>query len=138
MSKQHPAISAYRSLRKQESNTTLLHFALLQQAWLETRGVPEQRPSEYSMVLLRAMTYAFLLSQGFSEHEVRDQLIETMESCLGQTATKNLLPMQPGDVPETCANVDDLQRDVGFRPATAIEEGIERFVDWYQEYYRSG
>ncbi len=64
-------------------------------------------------------------------------VIETLESCLGQTATKNLLPMQPGDVPETYADVDDLQRDVGFRPATPIEEGIKRFVDWYREYYRS-
>ncbi|MCH8830740.1 MAG: NAD-dependent epimerase, partial [Planctomycetes bacterium] len=53
-------------------------------------------------------------------------VIETLESCLGQTATKNLLPMQPGDVPETYADVDDLQRDVGFRPATPIEEGIKR------------
>lgn len=80
MNKQHPAIDAYRSLRKQEPNTALLHFALFQQAWLEARGVPEQRPSEYAMVLLRAMAYAFLLSQGFSEHEVRDQLIKIMES----------------------------------------------------------
>ena len=80
MSKQHPAISAYRSLRKQESNATLLHFALLQQAWLEIRGVPEQRPSEYAMVLLRAMAYAFLLSQGFSEREIHDQLVAAMES----------------------------------------------------------
>ncbi len=80
MNKQHPAIDAYRALRKQEPNVALLHFALLQQAWLEMRGVPEQRPSEYAMTILRSMSFAFLLSQGFSEHEVRDQLVEVMES----------------------------------------------------------
>ena len=80
MNKQHPAIDAYRTLRKQEPNVALLHFALLQQAWLEMRGVPELRPSEYAMTILRSMSFAFLLSQGFSEHEVRDQLVEVMES----------------------------------------------------------
>ena len=76
----HPAIKAFAQLRKQEPNVTLLHFALLQQAWLEMRGVPEQRPSEYAMTLLRAMAYAFLLSQGYSEREVRDELITAMET----------------------------------------------------------
>ncbi|WP_298272576.1 NAD-dependent epimerase [Geobacter sp.] len=61
--------------------------------------------------------------------------IETIERCLGTTARKNLLPIQPGDVPATCADVDDLMRDVGFRPATSIEEGIGRFVAWYREYF---
>ena len=64
--------------------------------------------------------------------------IETLERCLGQQAEKNLLPMQPGDVPETYADVDDLMRDVGFQPKTPIEEGIAQFVAWYREYYRSG
>lgn len=62
-------------------------------------------------------------------------VIATLEKCLGKTAEKNLLPMQPGDVPATCADVDDLMRDVGFKPATSIEDGIERFVAWYREYY---
>jgi len=48
---------------------------------------------------------------------------------------RNLLPIQPGDVPATCADVDDLMRDAGFRPKTTIEEGISRFVDWYRGYY---
>ncbi|MDD5476516.1 MAG: NAD-dependent epimerase [Syntrophales bacterium] len=61
--------------------------------------------------------------------------IKVLEDCLGRKATKNLLPMQPGDVAETCADVDDLMRDVGFRPSTTIEEGIPRFVDWYRKYY---
>lgn len=61
--------------------------------------------------------------------------IETLEKCLGKEAKKNLLPMQPGDVPATYADVDALVRDVGFRPDTPIEVGIARFVDWYRGYY---
>jgi UDP-glucuronate 4-epimerase len=63
-------------------------------------------------------------------------LIATLEKSLGRKAEKNLLPMQPGDVPETYADVDDLSRDVGFRPATPIEVGVAKFVEWYREYYR--
>jgi UDP-glucuronate 4-epimerase len=62
--------------------------------------------------------------------------IEVLEECLGKKAEKNFLPMQPGDVPATYANVDDLMRDVGFKPNTPIEEGIKRFVAWYRDYYR--
>ena len=62
-------------------------------------------------------------------------LIETLENCLGKKAQKNMLPMQPGDVPETYANVDDLIRDVGFKPSTPIEDGIARFVEWYRRYH---
>ncbi len=61
--------------------------------------------------------------------------IEVLENCLGRKAEKNLLPIQEGDVPATYADVDDLRRDVGFQPATPIEEGIARFVAWYREYY---
>jgi UDP-glucuronate 4-epimerase len=62
-------------------------------------------------------------------------LIETLEKALGKTAQKNFLPLQPGDVPATWANVDALSDDVGFRPATPIEVGVGRFVEWYKEYY---
>jgi len=62
-------------------------------------------------------------------------LIETLENCLGKKARKNMLPMQPGDVSATYADVDDLVRDVGFKPATPIEEGVARFVEWYREYH---
>ncbi len=62
--------------------------------------------------------------------------IEVLEECLGRKAIKNLLPMQAGDVPDTYADVDALARDVGYRPGTSIEEGIARFVAWYQDYYR--
>ncbi|MBP7867059.1 MAG: NAD-dependent epimerase [Acidobacteria bacterium] len=63
------------------------------------------------------------------------RLIEVLEHALGRTAEKRFLPMQPGDVPATWADVDDLARDAGFRPHTPVEEGIARFVAWYREYY---
>ncbi|HHM04795.1 MAG TPA: NAD-dependent epimerase [Gammaproteobacteria bacterium] len=62
--------------------------------------------------------------------------IETLENCLGKKAQKNMLPLQKGDVPATFADIDDLMRDVGFKPATPIETGIARFVDWYRDYYK--
>lgn len=62
--------------------------------------------------------------------------IKTLEDCLGMEAEKNMLPLQPGDVPITYADVDDLARDVGFRPNTPIEVGIKRFVAWYRSYYK--
>jgi UDP-glucuronate 4-epimerase len=61
--------------------------------------------------------------------------IEVLEECLGRKAQMNFLPLQPGDVPETFADIDDLVRDVGYRPATPIEVGVRRFVDWFCEYY---
>jgi len=62
--------------------------------------------------------------------------IEVLEDCLGKKARKNLLPIQPGDVPATFADIDDLVRDAAFRPTTSIRDGIRTFVEWYQEYYR--
>lgn len=62
--------------------------------------------------------------------------IEVLEHHLGKKAEKNFLPLQLGDVPETCADVEDLMRDVGFRPDTPVTTGIARFVDWYRSYYR--
>lgn len=62
--------------------------------------------------------------------------IEVIEKALGVTAKRNLLPMQPGDVPATYADIDALEAAVGFRPATPIETGVQRFVDWYRDYYR--
>jgi UDP-glucuronate 4-epimerase len=63
------------------------------------------------------------------------RFIEVLEECLGKKAEKKLLPMQPGEVLVTCADVADLADAVGFRPDTRIEDGIARFVDWYREYY---
>jgi len=62
--------------------------------------------------------------------------IGALEKALGKEAKKNLLPMQAGDVPETFADVEDLVNDIGFKPATSIETGIQRFVDWYRAYYK--
>jgi UDP-glucuronate 4-epimerase len=62
--------------------------------------------------------------------------IEVLEECLGRKAEKNLLPLQLGDVPDTWADVEDLARDVGYRPSTPVEQGVRNFVDWYLEYYK--
>jgi UDP-glucuronate 4-epimerase len=62
--------------------------------------------------------------------------IEVLEECLGRKAEKILLPMQPGDVPDTFADVSELVTDIGYRPATPVEQGVRRFVDWYLDYYR--
>ena len=61
--------------------------------------------------------------------------IGLIEKNLGREARKILLPLQPGDVPETCADIEDLRRHVGFAPATPVETGVERFVQWYKDYY---
>jgi UDP-glucuronate 4-epimerase len=61
--------------------------------------------------------------------------IEILEQCLGRKAQKKLLPMQPGDVADTSADVAALERDVGYRPSTDVEEGVKRFVEWYLDYY---
>jgi UDP-glucuronate 4-epimerase len=62
--------------------------------------------------------------------------IEVLEDYLGKKAVKNLLPIQQGDVPATYADVNDLIKDVGFKPSTPIEDGIKRFVGWYREYHK--
>jgi UDP-glucuronate 4-epimerase len=63
--------------------------------------------------------------------------IEVLEACLGKEAEKNMLPLQPGDVPATYADVADLVRDVDYQPDMSIEQGIARFVDWYRDYYHT-
>ncbi len=65
------------------------------------------------------------------------RVVELLESALDRKAVKELVDMQPGDVPETCADIEDLKRAVGFYPATSIEEGIARFVAWYREFYQT-
>ncbi|MCW5567168.1 MAG: NAD-dependent epimerase [Dokdonella sp.] len=61
--------------------------------------------------------------------------IEVIEECLGRKAEKILLPMQPGDVPDTCADVEELARDTGYAPSTSVETGVANFVTWYRHYY---
>ena len=62
--------------------------------------------------------------------------IAAVETTLGKTAGKNLLPLQPGDVPDTWADTEDLAADVGYQPSTPIEVGVKKFVEWYLEYYK--
>ncbi len=64
------------------------------------------------------------------------EFIETIENCLGITAKKEFLPMQPGDVPMTYADVDDLFNDVGFKPSTSLAVGIDKFIHWYKDFYQ--
>jgi len=64
------------------------------------------------------------------------EVVRLLEETLGKKAKRELMPMQPGDVPATYADVDDLMRDVDFRPATPIAEGIRRFTEWYRAYHR--
>ena len=62
------------------------------------------------------------------------EVVRLIEAALGKAAIRELVPMQPGDVPETCADVEDLRKAVGFAPATPIDEGVKRFVDWFRAY----
>jgi UDP-glucuronate 4-epimerase len=64
------------------------------------------------------------------------KVVDVLERELGRAAVKEFLPMQPGDVPATYADVSALEREIGFRPKTSIEEGIRRFVAWYRDYHK--
>jgi len=76
-----------------------------------------------------------LYNIGNNRQEKLLYFIEVLENCLGRKAVKKFLPMQDGDVQETYADIDELAADVGFRPSTSIEIGLQRFVAWYLEYY---
>lgn len=64
------------------------------------------------------------------------EYIEAIEDVLGQKAERNLLPLQPGDVPDTFADVSDLERDLGYKPQTSVRDGVAAFVRWYRDYYQ--
>ena len=66
------------------------------------------------------------------------EVVRILEQTIGKKAIRELLPMQPGDVPATYADVDDLMRDVGFKPSTPIAEGIAQFIAWYKQYHQAG
>jgi UDP-glucuronate 4-epimerase len=76
-----------------------------------------------------------LYNIGNNEPVELSRYIEVIEECLGVTAERNLLPMQPGDVPDTYADVSALVEDVDYRPSTPIEIGVKRFVEWYRDFY---
>jgi UDP-glucuronate 4-epimerase len=72
---------------------------------------------------------------GNNNPEDLKHVVSLLEKEFGRTAAKEMLPMQPGDVPATYADIDDLARDIGFRPSTSIEDGIARFAKWYRDYH---
>jgi UDP-glucuronate 4-epimerase len=82
-----------------------------------------------------SVQWARIFNVGNSKPEDLMHVVAILEKELNQTAAKTMLPMQPGDVPETFADVDDLIREIGFRPETPIEVGLRNFVQWYRGYY---
>ena len=101
------------------------HIATPNPAWNAAAPDPGTSPAPYRVYNIGNHTPVEL-----------DRFIAAIEENLGKKAIRNNLPMQPGDVPATCADVEDLQRDVGFTPATPLETGIARFIEWYRSYYR--
>ncbi len=77
-----------------------------------------------------------LYNIGNNNPEKLMDMIAYLEEAVGREAQKNMMEMQPGDVPATYADTDDLAHDIGFKPATPLKEGIEKFVQWYREYYK--
>jgi UDP-glucuronate 4-epimerase len=76
-----------------------------------------------------------LLNIGNSSPTKLVEYVEVIEEILGRKAERHLLPLQAGDVPDTCADASELERQVGFRPVTPVREGIRAFVEWYTSYY---
>jgi UDP-glucuronate 4-epimerase len=76
-----------------------------------------------------------IYNMGNSRNVEVPRVVALLEQELGRKAKVELMPMQPGDVPETCADIDDLMREVGFRPTTSIEDGVRKFVSWYRQYH---
>jgi UDP-glucuronate 4-epimerase len=98
--------------------------------------VMHKPPSPESEDLVDRAPYK-LYNIGNNQPVTLKRFIEVIEQATGKVANKNYLPMQPGDVPITYADVDDLMRDVGFKPSTSIEEGIGKFVAWYRQYFNA-
>ncbi|WP_163339604.1 NAD-dependent epimerase [Desulfopila sp. IMCC35008] len=100
--------------------------------------VPEPNPAWSSADPDPATSYCpyRVYNIGNNNKEKLLRYIEILEDCLGKKAEMNLMPMQPGDVPATYANVDDLVADLDYKPGTTLEYGIDKFVSWYKEYYK--
>lgn len=100
--------------------------------------IPEPEPSWSGTSPDPATSYCpyRVYNIGNNNKEKLLRYIEVLENCLGIKAKMNMLAMQPGDVPATYADVDDLVRDLNYRPNTTLEFGIARFVEWYKQYYR--
>lgn len=93
--------------------------------WIGSRPDPSTSPAPYRIYNI-----------GNNNTVELERFIAVLETSLGKKAVRNYMDMQPGDVPATYADIDDLVRDVGFKPSTSIEEGIEKFIAWYKDYYR--
>jgi UDP-glucuronate 4-epimerase len=104
---------------------TLDHPATADSTWSGDRPTPET-----------SFAPARIYNIGNHRPVELQRFIEVLERALGKKAEKQLMPLQPGDVPATYADIDDLTRDVGFKPTTSIEVGIPRFVKWYREFYK--
>jgi UDP-glucuronate 4-epimerase len=104
---------------------TLDHPAKADPTWSGDRPTPETSSAP-----------ARIYNIGNHRPVALQHFIEVLERALGKKAEKKLMPLQPGDVPATYADIDDLTRDVGFKPTTSIEVGIPRFVKWYREFYK--
>ncbi len=104
---------------------TMKHIPSPDSAWRSDRPDPASSSAPYR-----------LYNIGNNNPEELGRLIDILEEKLGRKAVKNLMPMQPGDVPATYADVNDLSQDTGFKPSTPLEVGIGRFVDWYRAFYQ--
>lgn len=102
-----------------------------------TKKIPESNPDWRGNLPDPATSFApYKIYNIGNNHPVELlNFIHILEKELGKTAKKHMLPLQPGDVPATYANIDDLMADVGFRPDTSIKDGIRHFVSWYRNYY---
>ena len=76
-----------------------------------------------------------LYNIGNSRSEELGRMIDLIEQACGRSATRELLPLQPGDVPDTFADISAIRRDLGYAPTTTIDIGVPRFVDWYRDYH---
>src|SRR5690606_21088080 len=104
---------------------TLDHVAPVNPQWSGDQPDPATSKAPYRLYNIGSNSPVELL-----------RYIEVLEECLGKKAEKNLLPLQPGDVPDTYADVDALIKDVNYKPETRVETGIANFVRWYREYYK--
>lgn len=102
--------------------------------------VPPSNPEWNRQTPDPATSYAPYRIYNIGNHQPVELMryIEILEQCLGKKAEKKFLPIQPGDVPATMADISDLSEAVGFKPTTPVEVGIARFVEWYRSYYGSG
>jgi UDP-glucuronate 4-epimerase len=102
------------------------------------QSIPESNPTWDKTNADSATSYAPFKIYNIGNNKPTELMafIEELETALGKKAERNMLPLQPGDVLETYADIDDLTRDVGFRPLTTIKEGLPKFVEWYKSYHR--